>query len=218
MGWGGLGGRKCGLVWFGFGHRFSRLEMGSIHGFLLDGRMGTTQNGCRASSIPNSSSPRQPSQHHIHKSLDAPPLCLPMLSSLPWLAGETFPSIARAVLADAFLAAVAHRRDAQSRASTCDGEVRAMACARGGGVEGGGAPVRAARPAVTAAPTAQPPQLPSAPPLLRRQAAVAVGDDGAMEFCLEVIVAPWISLRRARKTIGSSRSASLLVVNGLKWV
>lgn len=133
MGWGGLGGRKCGLVWFGFGHRFSRLEMGSIHGFLLDGRMGTTQNGCRASSIPNSSSPRQPSQHHIHKSLDAPPLCLPMLSSLPWLAGETFPSIARAVLADAFLAAVAHRRDAQSRASTCDGEVRAMACARGGG-------------------------------------------------------------------------------------
>jgi hypothetical protein len=75
------------LVWFGFGRRFSGLEMVSIHGFLLDGRMGTTQNGCRASSIPNSSSPRQPSQHD--KSLDAPPLCLPMLSSLPWLAGET---------------------------------------------------------------------------------------------------------------------------------
>lgn len=209
MGWGGLGGRKCGLVWFGFGHRFSRLEMGSIHGFLLDGRMGTTQNGCRASSIPNSSSPRQPSQHHIHKSLDAPPLCLPMLSSLPWLAGETFPSIARAVLADAFLAAVAHRRDAQSRASTCDGEVRAMACA---GVEG----------ELCLAATGSLPHktttLLNAPPLLRRQAAVAVGDDGAIEFCLEVIVAPWISLRRARKTIGSSRSASLLVVNGLKWV
>nr|BAD36568.1 hypothetical protein [Oryza sativa Japonica Group] len=59
-----------------------------------------------------------------------------------------------AVLANAFLAAVARRRDAQSGASTCGGE-----------------------------------------------AAVAIGDDGAMEFCLELKVTYVLALARRQQEL-----------------